>query len=60
MFKQNVIRNHTDMDETSYHFLISMQALEWGDMFYDASRLIYLFFLQSDASDNPKVIDETV
>mmetsp|Transcript_43105 Transcript_43105/g.31486 ORF Transcript_43105/g.31486 Transcript_43105/m.31486 type:complete len:104 (+) Transcript_43105:349-660(+) len=46
MLKHNIVRNHTEIDYHSYDLYLSTKEFAWGDIFFDASRLIYLLFLQ--------------
>ncbi len=53
MFKSNVVSNYTDIDDHSWDLYESIGSRDWGSIFFDASRLVYLFFLQSNATTNP-------
>jgi hypothetical protein len=53
MFKSNVVHNYTDIDSHSWDLYESIGDKNWGSIFFDSSRLIYLFFLQSNATTNP-------
>ena len=53
MLKINVDQNYTDMDDKSTDLLYSIAVSDWESISFDSARLIYLFFLQTNASENP-------
>lgn len=51
MLKNNVVANYTDMDDRSTSLYQATGEQNWGDVFFDASRLLYLFFLQTNETE---------